>query len=167
MSTWDGTNDWSAHERSSTRKPCKVRLWLFKKKRASGAFWEPGRHMDVTMPWLWILRWVKRRGRLTFSDVPDKPRNVSVSQTRAKNENARAGRVGKGEFIKDRCARGGCVSEENSHPDPCGQVPLVTRQPLWANLSAVLVNHVTEARGYLTPVCEHKTMARYWWFLSY
>lgn len=93
--------------------------------------------------------------------MPDKPRNVSVSKTRAKNENARAGRVGKAEFIKEGRAHGGGVSEENSHPDPCGQVALVTRQPLWANLSAVLVNHVTEAQGYHTPVCEYKTMARY------
>lgn len=97
---------------------------------------------------------VKRRGRLTFSDVPDKPRNVSVSRTRAKNENARTGRVGKVEFFQRATRSWGGVSEENSHPGTCGQVVLVTRQPLWANLSAVLVNHVTEAQGYLTPVCE-------------
>lgn len=52
---------------------------------------------------------------------------------------------------------GGGLSEENSHPGPCGQVALATR---WANLRAVLVNHVTEARGYLTPVCERQEMAR-------
>lgn len=90
--------------------------------------------------------------------MPDKPRNVSVSQTRAKNENARTGRVGKVEF--DALIGGvgwGGLSEENSHPGPCGQVALATR---WANLRAVLVNHVTEARGYLTPVCERQEMAR-------
>lgn len=63
--------------------------------------------------------------------------------------------LGKWSFSKRDALMGGCVSGENGHPGQCGQVALVTRQSLWGNLSAVLVNHVTEARGYLTPVCEH------------